>query len=225
MKKNFLMMVCAMLVCGAVQAALTPLVNPSFEDPVGGNTDIFDWWDSAAYTATTVEDGTLIPLTPYGENWVQLGNGRWMYQQIGTYEENQTLNITFLIGQPSNKIVNGLVVELFAGGTASLAADVNAKRDAAAFPLDSVVGAVQIAASGNIDPFPDATPGTEEMSVPLSTGTAGAGYAVGDPLWLLFSRPSTAGLAEIDNVAVTLVPEPATMVLLGLGSLLLRKRK
>ncbi len=229
-QKVVVLMLCGMFMCGATQAALTPLVNPSFEATTGTDTvSIIDWWDSRSYTMTVAGDGTTVPLTPYGDNWGQLGNGRWMYQQIGTYEENMDLNITFLLGQSADRIVAGLEVELFAGGTASLADNINTKRDSATFGLDLVVGAVQIATSGNIDPFTDPDTAivirTQEMSVQLSTGTAGTGYAVGDPLWLLFSRPSETGKANIDNVAVTLVPEPATMILLGLGSIVALRRK
>ncbi len=229
MGKKVLFCVVLFVMASCVRAGLTPLVNPSFENTSGTDeVSIIDWWDSKSYTTTMAENGTAVPLTPYGENWGQLGNGRWMYQQIGTYEENMVLDISFLLGQTTSKIVAGLEVELFTGGDASLADNVGTKRDNAAFPLDSVVGAVQIATSGNIDPFtdPDTTPvmRTQEMFVQLSTGTAGTGYAVGDPLWLLFSRPSVAGKALIDNVQV---PEPATMILLGVGAsgLLRRKRK
>lgn len=230
MKKNVLCSLVFLLLATYAQAGLNiePLVNASFENTSGTDeVNVIDWWDAVNYTTTVVENGTSIPETPYGETWGQLGNGRWLYQQIGTYEEDMILEVSFLIGQRTDKAVAGLEVELFAGGNASLVDNVNAKRDSETFPLDSVVGAVQLSASGNIDPFTDTALGTMEMSVQLSTGTVAEGYAVGDPLWLLFSRPSVGGKGLIDNVAVAVVPEPATMSLLALGAfgLIRRKRK
>jgi hypothetical protein len=198
-----------LLMAPMAQGGLTdpPLVNHSFEDPVldAGvqSDDINDWWDALQYTYTQDEATADYPFTPYGDNWAELGNGRWIYQQIGTYEENMDLDISFLVGQRDSKEADGVTVDLFAGGNPALAADVNAKRDAAGFPLDSVVGAVQIATTGLLTPFSGVTgTATAEMFVQLSTGTAGAGYAVGDPLWVVLSRPSTNGRLLIDNVSV-----------------------
>ena len=191
-----------------VRGGLTdpPLVNPSFEypalDPGARINGINDWWDSVGYSYTQDEAVAGYPETPYGDNWVELGNGRWIYQQIGTYEANMDIDISFLLGQKSTADFVGLTVELFAGGHAELAADDNPKRDAAGFPLDSVVGAVLIAASDQFNPFTSGVAEAKEMSVQLSTGTAGTSYAVGAPLWLVFSRASVTGRALIDNVAV-----------------------
>ncbi len=214
--KMMVLLLCfGLLLCGTVRGV--ELLNPSFEDPelgAGASTNtVVDWWDSASLYTKTIDDsgGTgSLPDTPYGDNWAQLGNGRWIYQQIGTYSENTTYNITFLLGQPTDKSIAGLHVELFAGGNPALAADLNAKRDAATFPLTATVGAVQIADSGDIDPLLTGK-ATQEMSVILSTGTVGTGYAVGDPLWLMFSRPSTGGKALIDNV-IAAPPVTATLV-------------
>ena len=210
MQKKIVMVGIALLMTASVQGGLTnpPLVNPSFEDPVlaagGQSNDINDWWDALSYTYTQDEAAAGYPSTDYGDNWIEFGNGRWMYQQIGTYEENMDLDISFLVGQRDVKVADGVTVDLFAGGNPALAADVDAKRTAAGFPLDSVVGAVQIATTGLLTPFSGVTgTATAEMSVQLSTGTAGTGYAVGDPLWLLLSRPSTNGRLLIDNVSVS----------------------
>jgi len=200
------------LMVGGVLGGLTdpPLANPSFEDPVldpgATSSDINGWWDALNYTLTADEGSGVHPQTPYGDNWAELGNGRWLYQQIGTYERNMEIDISFLLGQKSGNNHVGLTVELFAGGNAQLAADVNVKRDAAGFPLTSVVGAVLIAASDQLNPFSaGGVMEAVEMSVRLSTGPGGAGYAVGDPLWLVFSRPSVNGRTLIDNVVVTAV--------------------
>ena len=225
--KKVMWVVVLFVMAAGVQAGLnTPsLVNPGFEDPVldpGLNSiDINDWFDAVGYTWTQDEavTGGTYPDDPTGENWVELGNGRWLYQQIGTYEENMDIDVTVQLGDRSDQPFGTdnltITVELFAGGDAGLAADFNTKRDNAAFPLDSVVGATQIASSVITDPFADSagtTPEAVEVTVSFSTGTAAAGYAVGDPLWLLISRPSEKGRALIGNVVVEL---PTSPVLVG----------
>ena len=198
------------VMAACVQAGLnTPaVVNGSFEDAIIVGDDIAGWWDSAAYTYTTVEDGTVIPLTPYGVNWAELGNERWMYQQIGTYEENMDLDVTFLLGQKVDKAFQGVHVSLLVGGDPGLAADVNLKYYVEN-PLVTQVGAVEIANSGAIDPFAEAGMGTSEQTLSFNTGT---GYTVGDPLWIQFNKVAGTGRILVDNVNVEL---PTTPTLVG----------
>ncbi len=206
----------------SMQAALNnpPLVNPSFEDPAlaadGSADGAVDWYDSVAYTYTKDEEdaAAIYPETPYGDNWGEMGNGRWFYQQVGTYSENVSYDISFIVGQiaDSGKPFVGLTVELLAGGNPTLAADVNEKRGAS-FSLETTVGAVVIASSGQFNPFSTSgVAATSEQSFELNTGTVGAGYAVGDPLWLLVYRPSEGGRSLIDNVAVTVATSEPTAV-------------
>ena len=61
--------------------------------------------------------------------------------------------------------------------------------------------------------------GTVEGSFTAVDGEAYIGKAIGVGLISGGSWP------EVDNATLTLVPEPATMVLLGIGGLLLRKRR
>ena len=58
-----------------------------------------------------------------------------------------------------------------------------------------------------------------------ATGIAATPASVGGTLGILMTSTGT-GIAQIDELTVDVVPEPATMLLLGLGSLaLLRRRK
>ncbi|MFC4991277.1 cadherin domain-containing protein [Rubritalea tangerina] len=179
------------------------ILNASVEDPVlasgATSNDINDWYDASSYTWTQDEGASTHPDTPYGDNWIELGNGRWIYQQIGTYAEDMEIDVSFLAGQSDGNDFGGITVELLAGGDPQLAADHKSKRSDASFALEAVVGASVIATSGQLNPFTASGQASEEMVVSLTTGT---GHTVGDPLWLLLYRPSANGRSLIDNVQV-----------------------
>jgi hypothetical protein len=57
-----------------------------------------------------------------------------------------------------------------------------------------------------------------------TTGIAATPESVGGTLGILFTNTGTR-IVQFDEATVTVVPEPATMVLLGLGALVLRRKK
>jgi len=57
-----------------------------------------------------------------------------------------------------------------------------------------------------------------------ATGIAATPASVGGTLGILMTSTGT-GIAQIDEITVDVVPEPATMVLMGLGSLVLVRRR
>ncbi len=213
MNYKSVILVASCLIFASVQAGLNSpsLVNPSFEDPAlaaGGSTGgVTDWYDSVGYTYTADDGAATHPETPYGDNWSEFGQRRWMYQQIGTYDENMDIEISFLMGARSDKGSSPAVVGLLVGGNPALAADLNTQFLVADFgnstnPLVGIVGATLITTTGEIAPFSGTALATSEQSMTLSTGT---GYAAGTPLWLQIYCPITvAGRLLIDNVVVAL---------------------
>lgn len=187
-----------------VQAELNNpvLTNASFEEPTlasGESTGgITGWYDSSAYTYTVNDSagsGTH-PATSYGDNWAEFGNQRWMYQQIGTYEENMELDVSFLLGSRTDKGMAPVHVSLLVGGDPALAADVNSKFYSAN-PLESVVGAT-VVDTWEVDALTEA--GTiAEVTAYLSSGT---GHTVGAPMWLQINVGTDTSRVLIDNVDV-----------------------
>ena len=178
----------ALLLCATadVQAELTEVLNPSFEDDWTG------WYHRTTYTLISAEDGNLAE-TPYGSNWAELGNGSWFYQQIGTWEEEMQLQVSFLVGSKTGQSFQGLYVSLWVGGDPSSAANAGTKTPTT---LESAVGATQIVISDLIIPILGASE-TSEQVLELSTGT---GYTFGDPLWILVQAQATGGRSFVDNV-------------------------
>ena len=226
-----------LVLVGGAHAGLVGVVNPSFEDDVlyaGTRTPaISGWYNRSAYCYATeetyAETNAIYPMTPYGSNWAGLGRRSWVYQQIGTWEENLELEISLLTGSVAGKDYTGFHISLWAGGDPTQAADADI------FPsttLSNNVGATMIAMSDRILPesvlsdfygrygyLGNAT--TAPVSVRLSTGT---GYSDGDALWLLIQAAGRKRVL-IDDVSVAVVPEPATLLLLWLGGLMVRRRK
>ena len=173
MRKCVAVVCVVMLMAAGVHAGLfdPAIINPSFEDPELGagaqSNDINDWFDAVGFTYTADDAGDTYPETLYGDNWAELGNNRWLYQQIGTYEENMDLGISFLAGQRSTKEFTSVYVTLLVGGDPALAADVNLQFDTEN-PLETQVGAVQIARSEAITPFATADMGISEQVVSFS---------------------------------------------------------
>ena len=174
------------------------LLNPSFEAdvlaPATQTSAITDWWNRTSYCWATEETSNLLPLTPYGSNWVQFGNSSWVYQQIGTWEADMTMEVSLLIGSMDTKTFPGLRVSLWVGGDAGAASDAGANNPTT---LESAVGATQIAISGLIKPALTGA-ATSEESVILSTGS---GQTEGTPLWLLLQSAGAQRML-IDNITV-----------------------
>ena len=235
MMKKVISVFLLLVLAAAAQAGLVGVTNPSFEEDVldsgARTTAISGWHNRSAYCWATEEayKPDNYPDVPHGNNWAEFGRQSWIYQQIGTWQENLELEITLITGSVIGQDYTGFYISLWAGGDPTQAADDNI------FPnttLSDNVVAAQIAISdlilpesvlseddGSYGKIGNAT--TAPISVRLSTGT---GYSENDALWLQIQAADRKRLL-VDDVAVTVVPEPATMTFLGIGALALLRRK
>jgi len=171
-----------------------PLKNASFEEPVvkpnGSSSDITVWYDSGSYTYTVWADHDPSTYPPAdGDNWAELGNAKYVYQQIGYWVPNADFNIAVLLGSKAGAAFRGAKISLWAGGDAACAGD---GTDL------SGIGAVEVATSGLIKPSLSGA-SSEEVTVTLNTGT---GYSVGSPLWLRIAQGGGTGRTLVDNVRI-----------------------
>jgi hypothetical protein len=221
-KGNFLIgtLILAMALVGTTQAGLWDpgIINRSFESPdispYWGNW-VDSWFDDSYWGTFMIDDTnfpTTYPETPYGTQWGGVdGATGVMWQQIGTYEEGLEVPVSLLACQRAGQdwaTNGGLTIAIYAGGTG--AADDTTPLSIGATLLDSTV----------VQPFTEAGMLTAPVAVTLNSGT---GMTVGDPLWLALEGAGATGQHLFDNVQI---PEPATLMLLGLGGLgLIRRRK
>ncbi len=196
----------ALLVCisGADAALNTPPVsNAGFEDNVlvaGQRIFNFDaWYDSQCWIEyATGSPGNGIPLTPDGNQWCGLpGNGRssnagYIYQQIGIYDGQETVDITFLVGKRQDVAICPLRVALWVGGDEALA-----RND---FTLGTM-GASRVDTISVTPDFEGENISLRELQLALSSGT---GHTPGDPIWIEFKSDGISSAAQlfIDHIRI-----------------------
>ena len=228
MKRKFILYVSLLLVLffmtGTGQAVLM-INNGDFETGGGSNIpDVTGWNDYS--TANFWEDAWQTNaswITPNGSNVVVFcswdtaeGNplaGSYLYQSIGISEGESELTIGFDWGHPDDTGAgrhDGLTVAAYAMSGLGDSIDI-----ASAITLLDYASYDHIALGTNGEIFP----------VVVTLDLSGAN--VGDEIFLRFNNYMPESGADpwpiLDNVRI--VPEPATMILIGLGSLALLRRK
>lgn len=164
----------------------------------------FDWLNKDATGASYVNLTEVFGMSkPVG----------WIYQQVGTYSAGLQMTVSgdAILGKGTTAAFRGFTVELWTGGTASLAADTKA--------LDTVVGATMVAsrayAAADFGFTTGSGPKSAHWTTPVLTPTG----TVGSALWLRIAAGTASGETFLDNITATAstVPEPSTLVLLGIS--------
>jgi hypothetical protein len=193
---------------GVIQAGLfnPPLKNPSFESPSLGAGHTSRWsasidnWIINTSGNIYLEDGSWFP-TPDKINVPKIWDGGYLWQQIGTWDQNVNYVVTMWVGRSDAS--SAVQVDLYAGGNPSRlpASGYGTINDPAGVGATAITGA-----SAVLTPTV-AIGSSQRMSVTLNTGT---GRTTGDALWLRILGVSAAGTASyVDDVVVTLAVDPA----------------
>lgn len=231
---KFLAASLVMLLGAHAQASMVTVTNGSFENPDTTTFDnnISNWFmknQTADATIEVVQDNASnvnFPQTTHGTQWANIARTTTgtiytgaIYQQIGTLTAGYTYEVSgLLIGQRGNQVFDGLRVALYAGNvTGANGTDLPA------------LGATLLASYdiNKADYFPTAALGT--ATVPDFTLTPGSYALAGEALWIHFSVLSQGTTSRpqsvFDNVNITTIPEPASLVLATLGGLMVFGRR
>jgi len=211
----FLTVVAAMFVLSATAGAAILVQNPSFEDPVLAEDD-WTWLDVPGWTTTSNEgiwnttNADFAPVVaPDGENVLyseDVVGGTGGVAQILTemFAANTDYTLTVEVGNSNYYYFSGYKVQLLAGGTVIAEDNDTLLPDYMTWATSTV--------EYTYDSADSALVGQPLEIRLLNLGLANDGPGVDDLIGV-----------EFDNVV--LVPEPATLALLGLGVLILKRKR
>ena len=214
-----------MCMCGVSMAHAFTITNGDFETGGGENiSNVTGWydfntggfWEGAWQTNApwiTPNGTNVIVLSAYGSSTEDpLAGQSYLYQSIGTAAGQTSVKIGFDWGHPDDVgpgRFDKVTVSVFASDGSFVAADNTDIYGAAGVTLLDFASFEHTALAT----------GGEIWSVVANLDLSGAN--VGDEIFLRFN--SASEWPVIDNVYI--VPEPMTLALLGLGGLLIRRKR
>ena len=222
--KTFLTVVAAALfvLSTSTGAAAITIVNPSFEDPAYADGD---WGDAAGWTGgyyDLADPGVWVTYagdaggydpdaaTGYGGVAPDGENVAWTTSYVG-YDCGLSQVLSDTLQADTEYILSALVGNpvLYNGGWTG------------DYRIELLAGGALLASASGASPMTD-----ERWSKAILTYNSGASPAqLGDPLEIRLLAVDFADGYEVDFDNVILVPEPATLALLGLGALMLKRKR
>ena len=146
-----------------------------------------------------------------------------LFQQVGTYDPNTSVRVSFLLADKRNFQGSTMTVSLLSGGTV-IDSPSALSSYGSQYDVQSLSGATLLG-STTLNSFDDSLP---EAFIPqiLTFGTGVSGTS-GDPLYVMFQDNATQGpQVAIDGVSVSSVPEPTYLsVAATAGIAVLRRRR
>ena len=200
MKSKIVMLMAVMMIVGIAQANLVP--NAGFEDGVGVLPD-----------AWTIETGEA-KITWSDE--ANSGSKSMLVTGTGGKPEAVVVSTDLIPVTAGTEYVFSACVKSLNGGTAS-GTNLRVRWNDAA--------GVGIGGGWSNFSWYGVAAGADWAEVTALTMEAPAGAVTLDHAWLYSWKGDAGDGAYVDDVSVTAVPEPMTLCLLGLGGLMLRRKK
>jgi len=212
-------------------AAAIPVDNPGFEDPVlaDGDWDYsmdnqgWGYFDNDGYQGSwNVTTADYPGEAPEGKNvgWAEPATGvpgglaQVLTAPDAVLKAGMTYTLTVEVGNSLSYTSGGYKVQLLAGGTPHTPGD-------GSNYTGSVTGGTLLAEDNNLLTIAAGT--FETSTVTYTYNPALHSHLLGEPLQIRLLALPGGDETEFDNVM--LVPEPATLALLGLGALMLKRRR
>jgi len=222
--RTFLTVVAALLVLSMSAAAVAiPIVNPGFEDPVlaDGDWALATGWSGGYYDLSDpgvwviVNDGdagTYNPSAAQGFGGIAPDGENVAYatSYVG-YDCGLSQVLSAMLEADTNYVLSVLVGNpvLYNGGWAG------------DYRIELLAGGTLLASASGASPMTD-----ERWSKAILTYNSGAAPdQLGEALEIRLLAVDFADWYEVDFDNVALVPEPATLALLGLGALMLKRKR
>jgi len=232
--KSVLIVVAAALfvLSGSARAVLLPIDNPGFEDPVLADGD-WSWsmdnqgwgcFDNDGYQGSwNVTTADYPGEAPEGQNvgWAEPALGvpggfaQVLLDEEAVLKAGWTYTLTVEVGNALTYDWGGYLVQLLAGGTPHTPGI----GDEYTGP---VIGGTLLAEDDNSLTI---AAGTFETSTVTYTYDPAHSGLLGEPLQIRLLALPGGDEVEFDNVRLEAIPEPATLALLGLGALMLKRKR
>ena len=226
--KHAITLITASALVGTANAGLT-ITNGDFEAPALASDNTFstaidDWFVSSTGGFSEYTFRNLDQLGDEDANLQIEGAGGYIYQSLGTLDGDElTVAVDGTAINRSIRPFSDVIIELFSGSFPT-AANGTPLTGLTSLGSTTLTGADFSFTTGQSE----SAPIVPEQAA-FSTGTFDvSGLSAGTEIWVLITSPGAGGgnAAGLDDLSLdVVVPEPTSLGLLGLGGLLIARRR